>query len=136
MHFKLALAVFLLTVISTVLAAPLVPVAEFGDEDTFSSDVTDAVQELSLDENQLENDHSQDDIDQPESDQEDSLVQNALEHTAQAVGVSVGDAQLQQTTADFVLANSDPAQYTFSDVHSSCSNIASIDSADGWFVSL
>jgi hypothetical protein len=139
MRFKLALAVCLLTVISTVLAVPLVPVAEFGDDNDFSSDATEAVQELNLDENHLQSDNELDDVDQPESDQEDTLVQNALEHIVDAVAlsksdVSVDDAELQQTTTDFVLANSDPAQYSFSDVHSSCSNIAQIDSPDGWFV--
>jgi hypothetical protein len=30
------------------------------------------------------------------------------------------------------IANSDPAQYTFSDVHSSCTNIATIDAPGAW----
>jgi len=47
--------------------------------------------------------------------------------------VAVQNVQLQ---TDFVLANSDPAQYTFSDVHTSCSNIAQIDSPGAWFVTL
>ena len=40
------------------------------------------------------------------------------------------DVELQNSQA--VLANSDPAQYSFSDVHSSCTNIATIDAPGGW----
>jgi len=40
------------------------------------------------------------------------------------------DVELQNSQA--ILANSDPAQYSFSDVHSSCTNIATIDSPGGW----
>jgi len=46
-----------------------------------------------------------------------------------------GDVLLSRTQTAIplvTLANSDPAQYTFSDVHSSCSNIATIDAGDGW----
>lgn len=43
-----------------------------------------------------------------------------------------GSEDVELQGPDFVVANSDPAQYTFSDVHSSCSNIATIDAGDGW----
>ena len=46
-----------------------------------------------------------------------------------------GDVLLSRTQAPLplvTLANSDPAQYTFSDVHSSCSNVATIDAPGGW----
>jgi hypothetical protein len=48
-----------------------------------------------------------------------------------------GDVLLSKTQDPLPLvslANSDPAQYSFSDVHSSCSNVAQIDSPDGWSV--
>jgi hypothetical protein len=41
------------------------------------------------------------------------------------------DVELEMSNS-FVLANSDPAQYTFSDVHSSCTNIATIDAPGAW----
>ena len=46
-----------------------------------------------------------------------------------------GDVLLSRTQDPLpavVLAQVDPAQYSFSDVHSSCTNIATIDSPGGW----
>ena len=42
------------------------------------------------------------------------------------------DVEVQSENTNFYLAQSDPAQYSFSDVHTSCTNIATIDSPGGW----
>ena len=76
-----------------------------------------------------------------------SKVNNLFQERARYVKIAVvrmhshasmrGDVLLSKTQdplPSVTLANSDPAQYSFSDVHSSCSNVAQIDSSDGWSV--